>query len=1408
MKRLLLAISLLFCLIALAAAGVYSLREQLLGPPLLAALNAQLAPTLGVELTVERIGGNYYNRLELHNIRSYPLPSPGAGPSLTTPSPTPSTSPSSSPSISPSPSPSPSSSPSPSPSPSPSIDEARLQLNLASIKLDYSLAALRHGLAPFLDTLQIHLADGDLALNLNAPPPPTAAASVQSGAPAEMGTDLFFADQTDESTGKAEAAKNRSVPISSTLALLPSISGQGLNFTLLYHELHLSGQDIQFTLQQESRSPSPSVYPSTLASPATPVVTLTLQSPLVGLEHPQLVPLQAPLQLKLRSDGQSATLESLRLGEPLGEPRGEQLGELLRVETARLEYGAESGESAWHLTLALQALGGKFHLDASVGPDSASPIRPSELTITDIDLAQLAALTTAIPDRLAPIEGLLDLKALVELPPQPFSLTDPTAATNSTDPIASTDLVGSLTLHLRQAALAGHTLDDLELAASLEQGLLHLEQLAARLGDNHLNVQGLALNLADLRADNLNHLPTKIKIKQFNGDFTDLPALWTLAGRPTPSAPELIPTHRLTFTGALQDGILQLDRAKLDAGPAGHLGLKEATFGPRPESGDYQELPIAGALQLQIADLKQVSALLGLPPLTGSLKAALEFTGTPNAPGGRGEIMATNLLWQELTFDQVHGEVELSPQRLKITELNVQSGADGLKAQGTLALPPAHLLRQTAMATWFSQMHGEDFQIKLTLNDMARYRKLLPASWQQHQLGGGLGMALSGSGGLDDHRIDGSLKITHGQWQELELGELTATVSSNTHGGNNHINGLVQLKRGRWKKLELGGLESDFKLDLGPDESPNKTPSNTINKSITKAQILLRAEDLSAPKLTLALLNAEIGGGGNLESLQLQGSLELHDGHWGKYSGRKLTAGLTWQDQRLLISDATLESPLGQAWLSAEIGGLGSREIKIKLSDLRLQNEDMEVALLEPAQLALIDGRLTLAELKLGGPTANLTLSGGYQPQPSGSESDPELDLQGTLRSKNLAWLAPFINGVRRIEGAMESEFHLSGTVTNPQISGNLTLNGGGLRFFGDTPPLNQLAIKAQFQGNRLQFQHFTGVLGGAPFNVSGGITYAPYRPWDLEQLELDLTLSGRDILFYRNEGVRVRGEGKLNFNGPLSGVLVSGEVLITDGLYSKKIDFLDFFRGSGSSGRQTRLELFSFNSPPLRDLRFQIRLRTATSFLVANNLARGSLRPVLTLGGSGELPVLTGEIYLDPIRISLPSGRLNVEGGVIRFPESDPDRPTFDLTAGARLAGYDIHLLLQGSADDPVLTLSSVPPLADDQLLLLLLTGQPPTLSGSAGQRQAGMNLAVYLGRDLLGRLLSGQETESDEGIMERFELEIGRGISRSGQETLEASFLLAEDLLFDNEQILITSERDIYDDFNIGLKIIFSRP
>lgn len=412
------------------------------------------------------------------------------------------------------------------------------------------------------------------------------------------------------------------------------------------------------------------------------------------------------------------------------------------------------------------------------------------------------------------------------------------------------------------------------------------------------------------------------------------------------------------------------------------------------------------------------------------------------------------------------------------------------------------------------------------------------------------------------------------------------------------------------------------------------------------------------------------------------------------------------------------------------------------------------------------------------------------------------IDIKGTVRMTDLGWLAAKTTTLRRVSGRLETTFSLAGKAAQPKLSGGFALENGSLRFTNSAlPALDKLHGKAEFAGETITLHALQGLLGGGPFTVAGAVDLAG------ENTRFDLTGKGRSLLLFRDADLRIRGDADLRLTGPLSKLTLAGDLAVTDGRYTKKFDFLGLFKGKARPrGDIGLLQALALPEPPFRDMVLQIKISGAQPFLIRNNLTNGSLRPDLWLSGTGELPVLIGRIFVDPSRISLPAGRLAIESGVITFPENNPDRPTFDLTAKSRLAGYDIDMQIRGTFEEPVITLSSQPPLPDSDLLLLVLTGQPPvTGTGRGRQSVVGMNMAVYLGKGLLADWFGLGGPESDESILERFELDIGRQISSSGQNTVEAQLRLAEGLLLSGDRVYITSERDRYDNYNMGVKIVF---
>ncbi|MGD8291659.1 MAG: translocation/assembly module TamB domain-containing protein [Desulfobacterales bacterium] len=420
----------------------------------------------------------------------------------------------------------------------------------------------------------------------------------------------------------------------------------------------------------------------------------------------------------------------------------------------------------------------------------------------------------------------------------------------------------------------------------------------------------------------------------------------------------------------------------------------------------------------------------------------------------------------------------------------------------------------------------------------------------------------------------------------------------------------------------------------------------------------------------------------------------------------------------------------------------------------------------------------------------------GKSAKPTGN-----VDLKGNLSMDDLSWLAAANPNLRRVAGRLQADLSMNGPILDPAIDAVVRLIDGELRPDADVPSLQALNLNAVVSPTGAQLETFTGELGGAPFQITGSVTRNSQS-----SVLADLRLQGDNLLFYRSAGLKLRADTDLTVKGPLKRLEVVGAVAITDGRLVKYFDFLSTLKGSSKPKTDLGLQLFSIQQAPFSDMVFDVQLTSKNPFAIRNNLARGALRPELKLTGTGKIPVLAGEIYLDPTRVSLPAGRLLFESGVIRFDPNRPDRPTLDLIGTSKMLGYDITMLVEGPFDEPVVTLSSVPPLSNDELLLLLIAGQQPNTENDvqAAQRQS-MNVAVFLGKDLIARWFGSESAEASESIMERFDVSIGRAVTRSGEETIEAQFRIADGVIRDRDKLYLTGEKDVFDFYNAGIKIVF---
>lgn len=798
-------------------------------------------------------------------------------------------------------------------------------------------------------------------------------------------------------------------------------------------------------------------------------------------------------------------------------------------------------------------------------------------------------------------------------------------------------------------------------------------------------------------------------------------------------------------------------------------------------------------LKAAISDLAAYRGpwLPALSGVSGSLQGRLQASGDIMQPEGAADLRVENLRFNDLQLDKLTTQISSSSRVIRIESAAAGLGQQQIQLAGDLRRNPT------------------DTEFDLTLKKMAVIRQ------------GSTLLALEREAGCRLFR-SGRVDFTN-----LTLAGSAGRVSVNGRfepdGASKLLISVADLKSDGWldllvaDRLQFQGLNARINV-AGRPTAPSLAIEGTL-------------DNLGSPGVPIAF-----SGRFNLEYSQKV--FKIHQFEWQGQKGQQieLTGTLPldpfgrhiFAEGRIDLNGRTRISDAGALafilpW-AAKTGGsiqcdlsLGGTwmhpagRLHLAIDDLK---RPVDIRPLPPGPYMVnsdvrIDGdRVTLERLEASSEGWEIQAQGRWSGVPTLSEliephtrkPQGEINLEGSLTVSDLSWIPPEVDGVRRLSGRLEARGTLQGSLTAPRAEATIQLSEAEFAPDFDMPSLRNLNLEAAVTPQAVNIRSLKGELGGAPFELTGS--------WQLAagtDSAADLRLRGANILLYRTEGLRLRADTDLTLKGPLARLELGGEVAVTDGRYTKNFGLIEGITAAGKPDTGGGFRLFSIQKPPLRDMVFNVRLTAKEPFYIRNNLIRGSVRPDLVLTGTGEIPLLVGKVYVESTRLYLPAGRMQLETGLVRFEQTDPDRPRLDLIGTSTMLGYDITAVIDGPYDEPVITLSSVPPLPNEELLMLLLAGQAPK-NGSVRSKSSsqGLNVAVFLGRDLISRLFGSDSEEFDESIVDRFEVQVGRAVTRQGEDTIDSQFRIADDVLIEGDSLYLTGERDYFDFYNGGIKLV----
>lgn len=434
--------------------------------------------------------------------------------------------------------------------------------------------------------------------------------------------------------------------------------------------------------------------------------------------------------------------------------------------------------------------------------------------------------------------------------------------------------------------------------------------------------------------------------------------------------------------------------------------------------------------------------------------------------------------------------------------------------------------------------------------------------------------------------------------------------------------------------------------------------------------------------------------------------------------------------------------------LGGKLSSLEAVRIDGSVPQLDLRVSEHEFTAPQPLTFALRDGRVVFGQFTLQRGDTGFNVS-GYVEIAGAQQLD--VHLKGELEA---VLLQPFVPGLRA-EGHMNVSGGVTGTLSDPRLSGSAEIQDTSLRFAGFPQVLDHINGTLVFKSDRIEIDSLRIAVGGGTVIAGGYIGVEGLVPKGVR-----LNLQGTDVSLRYFEGLTVESDFNIVVSGGFDRAVVTGDVNVKRGLYFKDVDF---------GQAVLNVVLARRSVAPIVAASWQehvaLRLHVAApgTLAVRNNIADLTGSADLDVNGTLANPVVIGLVTLD-------------EGGKVRFQSIDyrlvrgsinfqnPFRldPYFDVTLEARVNGglseiesgpLNITVALTGTLDriSPVIT--SDPPASDITLFSLLgLGGMTGPNGGPSNASLAGKSLLYQsLSRAIGSKVLPFADTFSyDPGTLD----------------------------------------------------------
>lgn len=331
------------------------------------------------------------------------------------------------------------------------------------------------------------------------------------------------------------------------------------------------------------------------------------------------------------------------------------------------------------------------------------------------------------------------------------------------------------------------------------------------------------------------------------------------------------------------------------------------------------------------------------------------------------------------------------------------------------------------------------------------------------------------------------------------------------------------------------------------------------------------------------------------------------------------------------------------------------------------------------------------------------------------------VDAEARLNLPDIGVFNRLVAELDNLEGQLQVDLAVQGQLSNPTLDGSARLTNGLVAHAPLGLVVSQIGLDLNVDNDE---GHLVGQMrsGDGQMRITGRIHQ------DQEHWNYELTLNGEDFQFADIDWLRIRASPQLSFSRRNEQINLDGDIHITR------------LRAGMPPGTEARVtesdDVRVVGEPDQIDEGFEQQLSGRLAILMGED-ARISAQGLQTqLTGGIELlfdpqaprPRARGQIGLRNGSYSAYGQTLEVREGEILFTGHPLDNPRLNIRAVRDIFGDpqvdEAGVQIQGSAQDPVITLFTDPPTSQETALAYVVTGADFDVAGGHG----AVNLGFYL--------------------------------------------------------------------------------